>query len=806
MWLRQSTASQEIKLGPFLDSLDFNSQETGLTIANTDIKLTKGGATTEVDKNSGGATHVAGGRYSAVLDATDTDTLGIIEVDVHVAGALAVHRRYMILPAVIYDSLVLGTDNLPANILEISDDSTAADNLELQYDTTGVTGDTFPATQAQIGQLSTGSSSISIQSESYVLTTGTQSSGTFANTATVDNIYHEHTDTAGVIDLYYQFDVSGNGTASNAQIDLRINGANDSITVYAWDWGGAAWDQIDFLAGTNGSIDSSLTPALLIRHTGTGADLGKVRIRFEETGLTTATLRIDRIITSYAVVSQSVGYANGLIWVDTNASNTNTEIFVDGVADNPVSTWAAALTLSTALGIKGFNLASGSSIALSANSDAYTILAVGASIDQGSQSIEGATFIGGTITGTGTATVTPPSYRACKIGVATIPPSNQADCQYLSTMTLGSNGDYFINDGKSGVAGSSSPVIDYNSIASSSTVNIRSFSGGLNGINIVATTVSSWEFRNGGTAQVTGTGGSVFIRGQVSNTVNNSLGLVIMDITGVMNQTTNGVVRTGLAQGPGTGNNQIQLDASASAVDGAYDPGQIAIISGVGAGQSRLIIQYAGASKTATVDRNWKVNPDTTSTFLITTNPGREHVNEGLAQAATSNTITLNALASASSDTYRGQICFVRSGTGEDQSGTVIDYNGTTKVATIDKNWDVTPDATSGYVMLPASPVILANTTHTGAVIPTVTTCTTVNTCTTNTDMLTTAAILASGDADGFTIEEALKLLLSASTGVLSGAETNTVVIKAADGSKTRLTATVDANGNRSVVVRDAAG
>jgi len=47
---------------------------------------------------------------------------------------------------------------------------------------------------------------------------------------------------------------------------------------------------------------------------------------------------------------------------------------------------------------------------------------------------------------------------------------------------------------------------------------------------------------------------------------------------------------------------------------------------------------------------------------------------------------------------------------------------------------------------------------------------------------------------------------LSASTGVLSGAETNTVVIKAADGSKTRLTATVDANGNRSVVVRDAAG
>lgn len=110
MWLRQSTASQEIKLGAFLDSTDGNTQETGLTIANTDIKLTKGGATTEVNKNSGGATHVANGRYSAVLDATDTNTLGILEVDVHVAGALAVHRSYMVLPATAYDALV--TDGL----------------------------------------------------------------------------------------------------------------------------------------------------------------------------------------------------------------------------------------------------------------------------------------------------------------------------------------------------------------------------------------------------------------------------------------------------------------------------------------------------------------------------------------------------------------------------------------------------------------------------------------------------------------------------------------------------------------------
>jgi len=41
-----------------------------------------------------------------------------------------------------------------ANVTQISGDSTAADNLELQYDGTGLTGDTFPANQEQVGNIS----------------------------------------------------------------------------------------------------------------------------------------------------------------------------------------------------------------------------------------------------------------------------------------------------------------------------------------------------------------------------------------------------------------------------------------------------------------------------------------------------------------------------------------------------------------------------------------------------------------------------------------------------------------------------
>jgi hypothetical protein len=106
MWpLRQSTASQEIPLGQFVDSTDAVTPETGLTIANTDIKLHKSGATSEVNKNSGGATHVASGRYYAVLDATDTNTPGPMRISVLVAGALYVKLDCIVYPTAVYDQM-----------------------------------------------------------------------------------------------------------------------------------------------------------------------------------------------------------------------------------------------------------------------------------------------------------------------------------------------------------------------------------------------------------------------------------------------------------------------------------------------------------------------------------------------------------------------------------------------------------------------------------------------------------------------------------------------------------------------------
>ena len=60
MFLRQSTGSQSVALGPFVDDTDFKTLETGLTISNTAIKIVMNGGAS-ANKNSGGGTHRVNG-------------------------------------------------------------------------------------------------------------------------------------------------------------------------------------------------------------------------------------------------------------------------------------------------------------------------------------------------------------------------------------------------------------------------------------------------------------------------------------------------------------------------------------------------------------------------------------------------------------------------------------------------------------------------------------------------------------------------------------------------------------------------
>lgn len=120
--LRQSTASQEVPLGVFVDAGDGGTPETGLTIASTDIKLWKNGGITVVAKNdAAGATHRADGVYTTTLDATDTATIGPMWITVAVAGARPVRVECEVLAAALFDSL-FGTVGIAADTKALAGD------------------------------------------------------------------------------------------------------------------------------------------------------------------------------------------------------------------------------------------------------------------------------------------------------------------------------------------------------------------------------------------------------------------------------------------------------------------------------------------------------------------------------------------------------------------------------------------------------------------------------------------------------------------------------------------------------------
>lgn len=101
--LRQSTASQAVMIGPFVDSTDGNTAETALTIDAADVRVSKNGANI-VGKNSGGCTHDELGYYTCTFDATDTNTVGRLQVMVHETGALPVYHEFQVAEEAVFDA------------------------------------------------------------------------------------------------------------------------------------------------------------------------------------------------------------------------------------------------------------------------------------------------------------------------------------------------------------------------------------------------------------------------------------------------------------------------------------------------------------------------------------------------------------------------------------------------------------------------------------------------------------------------------------------------------------------------------
>lgn len=164
-YLKQSTAFT-FRAGPFVDSTDGVTAETGLTIAQADIQISKAGGAFAQTSASPTTTHDADGWYQCPLTTTDTGTVGALTVQIAMSGALPVWHDFMVLPANVYDSL-MGTDLLDVSVTQWTGTAVASP------DTAG-----YPKVTVKSG---TGTGEISLSSGRVAVQAGIRKNTALAN-------------------------------------------------------------------------------------------------------------------------------------------------------------------------------------------------------------------------------------------------------------------------------------------------------------------------------------------------------------------------------------------------------------------------------------------------------------------------------------------------------------------------------------------------------------------------------------------------------------------------------------------------
>ncbi len=180
------------------------------------------------------------------------------------------------------------------------------------------------AVASQVSNIAVTGAALNTTAASETLTTGTDTGG-LANASTLDGTYDTWTAAGGVIDGYYQFNLSGTTGAVGvgATWNGYLVGAVNTLRVYAYNWGGAVWDQIGSIVGITGTIVGSQEFEITSAHTGTGGNLGLVRIRFQNTGLVAGVLNTDRILLGYAVVITLPANFSALVISGAGTVNSN---------------------------------------------------------------------------------------------------------------------------------------------------------------------------------------------------------------------------------------------------------------------------------------------------------------------------------------------------------------------------------------------------------------------------------------------------------------------------------------------------
>ena len=113
MWAKQSTAATLI-VGPVLDST--GAEYTSAVIG--DLSISKNGGTLTALAAAATLTHIANGQYTLVMTTGNLDTLGRAQITCNKSTYQMPPIGLVVVPAMVFDSLVLGTDVLQSDVTQ----------------------------------------------------------------------------------------------------------------------------------------------------------------------------------------------------------------------------------------------------------------------------------------------------------------------------------------------------------------------------------------------------------------------------------------------------------------------------------------------------------------------------------------------------------------------------------------------------------------------------------------------------------------------------------------------------------------
>jgi hypothetical protein len=125
MWAKQSTAATLV-VGPILDSA--GAEYAGAVIG--DLSLSKNGGTLTALAAAATLTPIANGQYTLVMTTGNLDTLGRAQITCNKATYQMPAVNLMVVPAMVFDSMILGTDVLHGDVTQIGGDTQSATDLK----------------------------------------------------------------------------------------------------------------------------------------------------------------------------------------------------------------------------------------------------------------------------------------------------------------------------------------------------------------------------------------------------------------------------------------------------------------------------------------------------------------------------------------------------------------------------------------------------------------------------------------------------------------------------------------------------